>query len=157
MSCYSGKCDFKDIIEIHGIEHIMISVMHVGEKDLKVSDPKDFIPYYPYVVAMMAWEKDHGTIWLSKESYVDTEERKSLELYLKIILNIYNRCKKKKIEFTYDLVDKELHYFNQAAIKELYERVKKSGKKAVVDGIKLPLAEYYRERLKEEMKRNGLI
>lgn len=156
MSCYSGKCDFCDVIEIHGIESIMNSKIYVKDKELKVSDPKEFIPYYPYLVSMMSWENDHGTIWLSNESYVETQERESLELYLKIILRVYNRCKRKKIEFTYDEVNKELSFFNQDAIKELYERVKRDGKKANVDGIKLPSAEYYRKKLNEEMKRNGL-
>jgi hypothetical protein len=95
---------------------------------------------------------------LSSRSFVDTEEEDRLNCYLREILRIYNRCKRKKVEFNVEEVVKEVcwHDYNKEQITELARRVKEKGKKTTIDGIHLTMSEHYRQELVDEMIRNNL-
>ena len=165
MSIYSGRCDcFDSLIAINQYteEELKNNVkIFIGsdEEPLKVESYKSLIPYYPYlIVASYHNGKDRTAIInLSNESFVDREERERLDFYLKQLIKIYNRCKRKKIEFNVDEAVKEVYWIsNKEAITELAERVKRDGKKATVDGIHLDIHEYYRQELVNEMIKNGI-
>lgn len=159
MSMYSGKCDLYDTIEIFGEDYILKSKIYIGfnDKPLNFNNIKDLIPYYPHIIYASSGDKTSSIIHLTAESFVDIEEREFLEFRLKEILRIYNRCKRKKIEFKVEDVLKELSIItNQDITRELIERVKKKGKKANIDGLHLSSSDYYRKELVEEMKKNGL-
>jgi hypothetical protein len=165
MSRYSGRCDLADTLKIHNytLEELQNNVeIYVGRdtKPLHIEKMEDLIPYYPYLI-VMAWYnnlKGKSVIHLTSESYVDIEERKTLEFRLKCILKIYNRCKRKKIEFDAEeaIKDVTLNGWNEEPYRELANRVKENGKKANIDGIHLRMYERYRQELVNEMLKNGI-
>ena len=153
ISKYSGKCDFKDMCEIHNIDNILKSNVYIGWNiiPLKFESEKDLIPYYPYIVALSATTNGVGEIRLSTESYVDRSERESLELYTKECQRYVNKCKRKKEEINLDHFNNEYY---KDIYKEILTRLIDKSKEFTLDGIYLPMAEYYRKELYNEMVKN---
>ena len=152
-------------MEIHEytLEELQNNVkIYIGdnEEPLHIEKMEDMIPYYPYIIGFSYHnsEEKKATIHLSPESWVDYEERDCLEFRLKRLLTIYNRCKRKKIEFDVEEALKEIVWndWNEEPYRKLANRVKEKGKKATVDGIHLRMHEHYRQELVDEMLRNGL-
>lgn len=165
MSNFSGKCDWRDTLEIHNytLEELQNNVkIYVGNnpEPLHIEKMEDMIPYYPYLIGAAYFnnEERKSVVYLSSESFVDREERENLEFRLKRLLTIYNRCKRKKTEFNVDDAVKEIVWngWNEEPYRELANRVKLHGKKATVDGIHLTMHEYYRRQLVDEMLKHGL-
>ena len=166
MSRYSGKCDVYDsLVMIHEYtDEELRTKVTIFKNDMNspllIKSRKDLIPYYAHIISSSCHNNvdRKATIFISSESWVDSEERSSLEWHLKYFLKIYNRCKRKKIEFDVEEALKEViwHSWNEAPYRELAMRVKEHGKKATVDGIHLRIHEIYRKELAEEMIRNGL-
>lgn len=163
MSRYSGKCDWKDTIDIHEytLDDLQNRVkVYVGDskKPLYIEKMSDMIVYYPYIVSSACFSKENSTVFLSSESYVDREERDLLKSYMEMIIKIYNRCRRKKTEFIVDDVVNQVcwHDWNTQAITELVKRVKENGKKASIDGVHLVMHEYYRQELVNEMVKNDV-
>lgn len=122
---------------------------------------KDLIPYYPYLISFASCDNTdsrNSVVCLTSESFVDREERENLEFKLKEILRIYNRCKRKKIEFNVDDVVEQVCWmgWNKVAVAELANRVKEKGKKATIDGIHLTMHERYRQELVDEMIKHDI-
>lgn len=148
---FSWEEAFKNKIDIHETYY----------KKVKYSSIKDLIYLYPYIVAFCAIDNTdpkNSVVCLSPESYVDREERESLEWGLKRLLRIYDRCKRKKIEFNVEEALKETVWsgYNEEAYRELANRVKESGKKASIDDVHLVMHERYRQKLVEEMLKNDI-
>lgn len=166
MSVYSGRCDIYDtLVEIHQYtdEELKNNVkIYVGnsQEPLHIENRKDLIPYYPYLISSAYFDnvERKSTIYLTSKSSIDIEEQDILETHLKHLLRIYNRCKRKKIEFDIDEAVKEVTFngWNEEVYRKLAIRVKEKGKKATIDGIHLKMHERHREELVEEMIRNGL-
>lgn len=166
MSRYSGKCDcFDSLVIIHEYteEELKNNVkIYVGNSDipLKIESSKDLIPFYPYLIGSAYFDNEEkkSVVHLSSESFVDREERESLEFKLKRLLTIYNRCKRKKIEFNINEAVKEVAWdkYDEKIYRILAERVREKGKKATIDGLHLEMHEYYRKELVDEMNKNGL-
>lgn len=138
-----------------------INIPEAYYKRIEYSSIKDLIPYYPYLIAFAACDNTdsrNSVVCITRISFVDREEREILEYKLKDILRIYNRCKRKKIEFNVDDVLKEVVWngYNEEPYRELANRVKEKGKKATIDGIHLKMHERYRQELVEEMLRYGI-
>ncbi len=118
------------------------------------------IPYYGHLVACSYHDNKErkACVYITRESFVDREERENLEWRLKRLLTIYNRCKRKKIEFDVEEALKEVVWngWNEEPYRELANRVKEHGKMATVDGIHLKMHEYYRQELVDEMIKHGL-
>lgn len=80
MSRFSGKCDFCDEIEIHGIDYILNSRVFVGRRSepLKLTSIADCVPYFPHIVVSGFYDNEHmcATIQLSEKSWVDIEEER---------------------------------------------------------------------------------
>lgn len=150
MSIYSGKCDLYDsavMIGGYDIDKIRLFISK-GERSypLRITEPRDLIPYYPYVPGMSTYSKETGyKAWISN-SYVDVEERERLEFELKELIREYKRAKRKHEPF-----EPKCSWYNQAII----DRVKEQGTKATIEGIHLPLSNDYRKTLAEEMEKNG--
>lgn len=165
ISQYSGKCDFFDTLEIHNytLDDIKNNVtIYVGDstKPLQINNLEDLIPYYPYIIGCAYFNNNEkkSVIHLSSESWVDNEERDVLYFYLKQLLRIYNRCKRKKIDFNVQDAVKEICFMNvnKDRLLELANRIKKEGKRASIDGIHLEMHEFYRKELVNEMVKRGL-
>lgn len=138
-----------------------IDIAEVYYKKVEYSSIKDLIPLYPYLVVFGFCDNTdshNSVVWLSCESFVDREERECLEWRLKELLKIYNRCKRKKIEFDVEEALKKIVWngYNEELYRELANRVKEKGKKATIDGIHLKMQEYYRQELVDEMIKHGL-
>lgn len=165
MSRYSGRYDFCDSLETHGytLEQLQNNVnIYVGEDrtPLHIEKMSDLIIYYPHLIGCAFYNNDErkSEIHISSESYVDIEEREILGFYLKRILRIYNRCKRKKTEFDVEETIKVISWndHNRDAIEELVNRVNTYGKKATIDNIHINSHEYYRKELVTTMIENGL-
>lgn len=139
-----------------------VNVPETYYKKVEYSSIKDLVPYYPHLVSMACYNNKtprSSVVILSPESYIDSKERDNLEWYLKDLLKIYRRCKRKKVEFNVDDAVKEVCWndYNKKEIIELANRVKERGKRASIDGIHLPFNEkYYRQELVNEMLKYGL-
>jgi hypothetical protein len=168
MSRYSGKCDVYDSVIMiskytdEELAHNVTIYQGYGEdqKKLNISCRKDLIPYYAYLVSSACYNnvERKAVIHITRESFVDREERDSLEFKLKNVLRIYNRCKRKKTEFDVNATVEEVAWkgFDDDIYREIANRVKEHGKKANVDGIHLKMHEYYRKELVKEMIDNGI-
>lgn len=135
-----------------------VNIPQTYYKKIEYSSIKDLIPYYPHITSFGGYSSDYRLVCLSQEPYFDYEERDRLEVNLKWLIRIYNRCKRKKIEFNVEDAVKEVCYngWNEEPITELAKRVKEKGKKATVDGIHLRMHEYYRKEFVREMLKYGL-
>lgn len=158
MSEFSGKCDFKDTIDIWGVEYILHSKIYIGNEiiPMKFDTPKDLIPYYPYLITIQALDENGRVIRLTKESWVDMEEREILTLYLDYFKKKRRACKRKKQEFNHtDYCNWFSAFSNNSAENKLGQRVELEGEKATIDGIHTQSAEYYRKTLYKEMVAAG--
>lgn len=162
MSKFSGKCDFADYIGTSETSMIFHSYVCIRDKfdnyklkQLHFNAYSDLIPYFPHLVAISSGfvKPDYICyIELSSEPWFDTEERSLLNIYLNSVLRVYNRCKRKKIDFDKDECLKEMHCLgNRDVISELIDRVAESGKKATIDNLHLRSHEWYRRELVKEM------
>lgn len=97
MSKFTGKSDFYDTVFMHySPEEVMNGKVYVGNSKIDFENDKtNLIPYYPYLIASMASTRDNGkldlTIYLSNESYIDSQEKESLFFY---ILQVALACNK---------------------------------------------------------------
>ena len=89
MSRFSGKCDFADIISIYGIDFIIKNCkIFQNKKELKLNK-HSIIKYFPYLVSSMGMSKDSGgTINLTSESYVDSQNKERIKWYLEDLQRI---------------------------------------------------------------------
>ena len=148
MSEFSGKCDFKDTIDIWGADAICSSNIYLYEQliPLRIDTEKDLIPYYPYIVISAAMSKTgKNEIHLSKESYVDSYEKDLLTNILKNHLKKHRKCKRDHVIFN----PEPLLYLHED--EEIINRIKRDGEKATIDNIHLTYCQYYRDLLYREM------
>ena len=89
MSRFSGKCDFADTISIYGIDFIIKNCkIFQNNKELKLNK-HSIIKYFPYLVSGMGMSKDSGgTINLTSESYVDSQNKERIKWYLEDLQKI---------------------------------------------------------------------
>ena len=89
MSRFSGKCDFADTISIYGIDFIIKNCkVFQNQKELKLNK-HSIIKYFPYLVSSMGMSKNYGgTINLTSESYVDSQNKEIIKWYLEDLQRI---------------------------------------------------------------------
>ena len=89
MSRFSGKCDFADTISIYGIDFIIKNCkVFQDKKELKLNK-HSIIKYFPYLVSSMGMSKNSGgTITLTSESYVDSQNKERIKWYLEDLQRI---------------------------------------------------------------------
>lgn len=89
MSRFSGKCDFADTISIYGIDFIIKNCkIFQNKKELKLNK-HSIIKYFPYLVSSMGMSKDSGgTITLTSESYIDSQNKERIKWYLEDLQKI---------------------------------------------------------------------
>lgn len=154
MSKFSTKCDFYDMIEIHGIEYMLTCNIYNSPSELvplKITQPRDLIPYYPRIVAISITAHDGpGNIWLSSESYVERHEREMLEAYRDDAKRMYKKFKRGKI--TQD--EAASVYYNEC-YKKIFDKMLVYGPSTGVEGIHIDFCNKMRMDLFEEMMNNG--
>lgn len=91
MSRWTGKCDFCDSVE-NGWFNYKTDELYVGGiGPIKLESWEDCIPYYTHITASSG---SHSTN-LGKESWLDTEEKQSLEWRKKDAKKIFAKYKRK--------------------------------------------------------------
>lgn len=155
MSRFSGKCDFADYIEIHGIDKVMQSDVFIGNNlvPLRIETKKDLVPYYPMLVSVCASENGVGMIRLTEESYIDTLDNQYKRFFLENAIKDYKRYKKKGKPFDVHGV-----YLRSKAENEIRKRVLASNGKTKfkdIEDLHTQTSEIYRKNLFDEMVRAG--
>lgn len=159
MSRFSGKCDFYDLIDIHGVDKILSCDIY-NYKDLlplRIDSAKDFIPYYPYLTPLVNIGKNSGYLRLSQQSFIDQEEQDRLTTHLNFGIKEYKRCKRNNIPITTEaILNRMSNWLSPLSWqKELAERIVKDGLKANINGIHTNIHNHYRYLLYIEMITHG--
>lgn len=166
ISKYSGRFDvFDELVLIQGYteeelkNNVKIYISN-NSTPLKIESYKDVIPYYPYTIAILCCDNKEreSTMYISSESFVDRDEREILEIYLKQILEIYNSCKTKEIEFDVEKAVEKVCFqdYDKCEIRKLANRVKENGNKTNINDIHLAMHERHRKILVNEMLINNM-
>ena len=157
VSKVSGKCCLEDTIEMwtkfedEKIKDFLnrtkfyLNIKVYGsticpDNEIKITNYKELVPYLPRCESFMSMSKsDKNIIILSGRPHWAFEETELKEQIFKDILRVYNKCKRKKIEFTKEYLEKESYYFGHDFYKDIcdpiYERFVKLGKKATLADI----------------------
>lgn len=110
ISKWTGKCDFADDCEmIRTPEEIVErSDIYLGDAKVEIKTPKDLIPYYTHIVASACYNKDEGnTINLSKESFIDSEEKEFMAWRIMDAIKLARKAKKEKKPFDLNYLKSE--------------------------------------------------
>lgn len=113
MSKWTGKSDFADWCEMHNTpsEVVEKANVYLGPAKVEIKDEKDLIPYYTNLTAMIAVNhelKKSQSIHLSKDSFIDEEEREFLSWRVEECIKLARKAKKEKVAFTYEWAKPEL-------------------------------------------------
>lgn len=104
MSKFSGKCDFYDAIGFRGEDYMInkseIYVDNIGP--LKFKDKNDLIPYYPYIIAVGAFNDEGAYITLSRNSYVIERNNEKVDYVVNSVKKYIKKCKRNKKEISVD-------------------------------------------------------
>lgn len=168
MSVYSGKCDFYDVfvaIRCDGDEEkvkekLKSLKLYVYGKDgrehrVKSETIKDIAKYFPYLNSIGGSDGEKQTIILSSDSFIDQEERETIEWKASYILKYWRKCKRKKIPFTVQECKDALWFSDDKNLTEMIRRVEKNGDKADFSDIHFSLWEWNRRRWFEAMVELG--
>lgn len=155
MSEFCGKCDLWDsLVNIGRVtddyDWDRVKIYHKDEL-LDIRSVKDLLPYAGYLTTVACYHKGDYNIHISNESFVDREERESLERSLKWIENEYRRLKRRKEKFIPEEVAKRYSWINAPYVLEICKRVAEHPYSANINGIHTNMHQYYRERLRDEM------
>lgn len=155
MSMLTGKCDFYDDVNMLGnIEEYLGDKADIYVGDIKIPNntEKDLVLYYPFLLSIGVCSKDYKCIHLSRYSYIDYEEYDRLTDMLNDVKKYYKKCKKDKVEFTFDGFKNSKYYWrlstndNNIVYEKIFNRVLTDNKKANILGLSLPLYDkLYRE------------
>ena len=146
MSKWTGKCDFCDNCEmIHNPqEFVEKSKIYLGDARLMIKEEKDLIPYYTHLISSACYNKESGnTIHLSRDSFINSEEREFLSWKIRDIISMFRKAKKEKIEVTLDYVKSQKYYWGNGEDfiwSALIDKIKNN-----MDLIKVHLPKDYRE------------
>ena len=146
ISKWTGKCDFCDDCEmIHNPqEFVEKSEIYLGDARVMIKEEKDLIPYYTHLVASACYNKENGNIIrLSRDSFINSEEREFLSWKIRDIISMFRKAKKEKIEVTLDYVKSQKYYWGNGEDfiwSALIDKIKNN-----MDLIKVHLPKDYRE------------
>lgn len=163
MSIYN-KSDFMDFCEMHHTPEEVVRKYKIYAYDniipLAINEPKDLIPYYPYLTSIITSNKNGGHVCLSERSYVDVAEEERLNSEIDSMKKYYRKCKRKKSEYTIE--DAVKNFYGEYGMKsaaeydiELARRVMECGNKADIKDIHIPYFDSCRDKLYELMIENG--
>lgn len=110
MSRFTGKCDFFDDCEMIRTPEEIVgrSDIYLGDAKVEIKTSKDLIPYYTHIVSSASYNKDEGnTINLSKESFIDTEEKGFMVWRIIDAIKIARKAKKEKKSFDLNYLKSE--------------------------------------------------
>ena len=97
ISKFTGKCDFCDDCEmIHNPQEIIEkSKIYLSDARVMIKEEKDLIPYYTHLIASASYNKEKGNvIHLSRDSFINFEEREHLSWKIQDIISTFRKAKK---------------------------------------------------------------
>jgi len=156
MSKYSGKCDLYDSIGDYNDEDIATKVrIYYADSivPLDIKNQKDIMPFYPFVAGVMFGESDGTRVFhIGRRSYVDEQEEEFVSFAKCSIERYYNKCKRKRVEFTVE----DLHPCTDLE-RKMAEDVMRIGIKNVLvsDEYHTYMGDYYRKMLYKDMVAAG--
>ena len=125
-------------------EFVEKSEIYLGDARVMIKEEKDLIPYYTHLVASACYNKESGnTIHLSRDSFINSEEREFLSWKIRDIISMFRKAKKEKIEVTPDYVKSQKYYWGNGEDfiwSALIDKIKNN-----MDLIKVHLPKDYRE------------
>ena len=125
-------------------EFVEKSEIYLGDARVMIKEEKDLIPYYTHLVASACYNKENGnTIHLSRDSFINSEEREFLSWKIRDIISMFRKAKKEKIEVTLDYVKSQKYYWcngEDFIWSALIDKIKNN-----MDLIKVHLPKDYRE------------
>lgn len=139
-----GKFSFEDeVTTIYEPEEFIKTYnVYVGKNDivpLNIREPKDLVPYYPYMIGLQAHDADGGICCLREESYIDTNEREHFEWRLHSLQRYWRKCKRNKTTFDKNEALKLIVWPTDDKPEEcdieLVNRVAEQGDNATVDDL----------------------
>lgn len=101
MSQFSDKSDFADTCLMHySPNRVFYADLTVDKIPLKLSSPKDLIPYYGHGICAMSSSKDDGkmSISLTKESFADMRDEERIQIRIDDYVYLARKAKRKKAE-----------------------------------------------------------
>lgn len=106
MSKFTGKCDFYDwCFMISKPEEVLKKAkIYYGDAIVFIKSEKDLFPYATHLIASMASSEEGQSIHLSRNSFIDDEERSSLSWRVRDCILLARKAKKEKVEFNIDYV-----------------------------------------------------
>ena len=162
MGRYSGKCDFSDSIDIHGVDNILKSTIKIRKEDgllikLDLQNEKDLIPYYPYLVSMGYHNKIKDVVELCADSFIDEEERERIDLRLKEVIEYCEKYKNTLGEISKEQYIKSLGSLvkSDELYSQIIDEVNKYGDKAECKYVHDHGHEHYRREWFEHMVEEG--
>lgn len=114
ISKFTGKCDFFDTCCVirNPQEIIEKSKIYLGDARVMIKEEKDLIPYCTHLVASASYNKECGNvIHLSRDSFINSEEREHLSWKIRDIISAFRKAKKEKVEVTLDYIKSQEYYW----------------------------------------------
>ena len=130
---------------IHNPQEIIEkSKIYLGDARVMIKEEKDLIPYYTHIVSSASYNKEKGNvIHLSRDSFINSEEREYLSWKIQDIISTFRKAKKEKIDVTLDYVKSQKYYWGNGEDfiwSALIDKIKNN-----MDLIKVHLPKDYRE------------
>lgn len=127
MSKWTGKADFADWCEMHNSpkEILKKAVVYMGDAKVAINSERDLIPYYTHLTSSIGCSKDSQTIQLTKESFIDIEEKEFLSHKIIDAIMWVRKAKKNKEKFDFNFCKKQKNYYpdNEALWKAIINRI----------------------------------
>ena len=168
MSIYSGRCDVYDVLmmigEVTDFSKVHIYVGH-NPVELRIDSYKDLIPYFPFTESLGSRSNGEYCIHLSSKPSYRRDEEDMLKIYIRDLITCYNKLKREKnlsLDTLCDLYISKYVWQKNDDKNELYRELAKRVLEAKghkervdIDDITLPMGNYFRKRLYDEMVANG--
>ena len=92
-------------------EFVEKSKIYLGDARVMIKEEKDLIPYYTHLVASASYDKEKGNIiHLSRDSFINFEEREHLSWKIRDLIYAFRKAKKEKVEVTLDYLKLKKYY-----------------------------------------------
>lgn len=130
---------------IHSPQEIIEkSKIYLGDARVMIKEEKDLIPYYTHLVASACYNKEGGNvIHLSRDSFINSEEREFLAWKIRDVISAFRKAKKENVEVTLDYLKSKKYYLGDTEDfiwLALIDKIKHN-----TDLIKVHLPKNYRE------------
>jgi hypothetical protein len=126
MSSLTGKCDFKDHIDMCSNKKDFIKNLNLYLDNIKVTinDESDLIPYYPFLISSSSRSSSKEIINLSHRPFIDMQESDTIALIIRVCARFSRKYKgdKSKIFGDEDFIWTLNHYPEATLILDIFLR-----------------------------------